>query len=386
MFTLTSETIVPPRADIESAGGFVTFEGRVRAKNEGRAVEFLEYEAYEDLALSAGTALVEEAKKKFGLDWAFAVHRVGKLDLGEVAIWIGCAAAHRKEAFLACEFLIDEMKRRVPIWKKEHYVDGDSEWVNLGQQATPDVLVRSDVFARQIVMPEVGPAGQIALQQARVLMVGAGGLASSALPYLAGAGIGSIGIVEPGLLEASNLHRQVLFGSDDLGRSKARLAAESMRRLHPFVETEVIEEYLDASNAEQIVSSYDVVIDGTDRFDAKFLMNDVCVQLGKPLVQASIYRFDGYVQTILPGGPCLRCQWPEAPTDGCVSTCSEAGVLGVVPGLFGVLQATEVLKILLGFGNPLSRDQLFLDLEGPTFQKIRRTRRPGCQAGGRCRC
>lgn len=378
MFHLSDRPIVPPSPDCPSSGGFVTFEGRVRTMNEGRSVEFLEYEAYDALTVSEGTALVEEAVRKFGLDWAHASHRVGKLEIGEVAVWIGCAAAHRKEAFLACEFLIDEMKRRLPIWKKEHYAVGPSEWMNLQQETASDKLSRSDVFARQIVMPEIGAAGQAALGEASVLVVGAGGLANAALPYLAASGVGLIGIVEPDLLEITNLHRQTLYRFPDVGRSKARLAAESLRRMHPFVKVEVFEERLHPGNAERIIDGFDFVVDGTDRFDAKFLMNDVCQLLGKPLVQASIYRMDGYIQTILPGGPCLRCQWPEEPTDGCVRTCAEAGVLGVVPGLLGIMQATEVIKLILGLPDVLDQAQLLVDLRDFSTQRILRKKRADC--------
>ncbi|MBX3097239.1 MAG: ThiF family adenylyltransferase [Fimbriimonadaceae bacterium] len=378
MFQITDQPIVPPTPNCPTAGGFVTFEGRVRAMNEGRPVQFLEYEAFDEMAMAEGTALVEGAKLRFGLEWAQAIHRVGKLEIGEIAVWIGCGAAHRKEAFLACEFLIDELKHRLPIWKKEHYADGPSEWVNLRRESTGGQLTRSDVFARQIVMPEIGPAGQIALQNARVLVVGAGGLACSALPYLAAAGVGTIGIVEPDLLEPSNLHRQALYGFEGIGRSKARLAAEAIRRLHPFIQIEVFEERLCPDNAERIIAPFDIVVDGTDRFDAKFLMNDACQKFGKPLVQASIYRMEGYIQTILPGGPCLRCQWPTEPVDGCVSTCEEAGVLGVVPGLLGVMQAAEVIKIRLGIQDISSHSQVLVDLRDFATQKIVRTKRADC--------
>lgn len=381
MFQLTDKPIVPPTAACPAAGGFVTFEGRVRASNEGNEVQQLEYEAFDEMAVSEGLALVAEAKRTFGLDWAWAIHRTGTLDVGEVAVWIGCAAAHRKEAFLACEFLIDEMKKRLPIWKKEHYTSGASEWVNLQQEVVAAKLTKSDVFSRHLAMPEVGAEGQVALGRARVLVVGAGGLANAALPYLAAAGVGTIGIVEPDVLEASNLHRQVLFGHGDLGKSKARLAAESLRKMHPFVATEVFEERLRPENADRIIGGFDTVVDGTDRFDAKFLMNDVCQALGKPLVQASIYRFDGYLQTIMPGGPCLRCQWPNEPPDGCVRTCAEAGVLGVTPGLFGILQATETIKLIVGIGESLKDNQLLIDLRDYSMHRIRRVRRLGCSCG-----
>ncbi len=382
MFLITDQPIVPPEPDSPASGGFVTFEGRVRNLNEGRAVTCLEYEAFVELAVAEGGVLLEQARQKFGLDWVHAIHRVGRIELGEAAVWIGCGAPHRKEAFLACEFVIDELKHRLPIWKKEHYQDGHSDWVNLHRALAGSKPAPSDIFSRQIVMPEIGPGGQAALQAAKVLVVGAGGLANSALPYLAGAGVGVIGIVEPDLLDASNLHRQILFGHEEIGRSKAQLAAAAIRRMHPFTRVEALEERLRPENAERIVNSFDVVVDGTDRFDAKFLMNDICQKLGRPLIQASIHRMDGCVQTILPGGPCLRCQWEEQPLDGCVNTCTEAGVLGVVPGFFGILQATEVIKLISGMGEPFSHHQVLADLRDFSCQKIARHRRPGCICGG----
>ena len=378
MFEITDKKIVPPEPDEPNAGGFVTFEGRVRNTNEGRPVSTLEYEALPAVAINEGTALIEEASRKFGLIWAHAIHRVGKLELGEVAVWIGCGAPHRKEAFQACEYIIDELKHRLPIWKKEHYVDGPAEWVNLHQNPPGAQIFPSDVFDRQLLMPEVGPQGQAALQKAKVLVVGAGGLASSALPYLAAAGVGKIGIVEPDLLDLSNLHRQVLFGHGEVGRSKAQLAAAAIRKIHPFAQVEAFEERLSDKNVDRITSEFDIVVDGTDRFDAKFLMNDACQRLGLPLVQASIYRMEGLVQTILPGGPCLRCLWEEEPADGCVKTCSEAGVLGVVPGFFGIIQATEVIKLITGFELPLANHQLIADLRDYSIRKIARTHREGC--------
>ncbi|MCC7228859.1 MAG: ThiF family adenylyltransferase [Fimbriimonadaceae bacterium] len=378
MFRLSITTICPPPLDCSTAGGFVTFEGKVRTQNEGRPVEFLEYEAFEEMAEAEGRDLLQEAKDRFELEWVEAVHRVGKLAIGETAVWIGCAAAHRREAFLACEFLIDELKHRLPIWKKEHYSDGPSEWVNLQSASNTKQLTPSELAARQIVLPEVGPAGQEALSRARVVVVGAGGLAATILPYLAGAGIGTLGIVEPDVLEASNLHRQILFGHADLGRSKARLAAEFLHRLHPHIKTVAYEERLTAENAPRILSEFDIVVDGTDSLEAKFALNDACQALSRPLVQASIYQFEGYVQTILPGGPCLRCLWPEAPAEGCVGTCAQAGVLGVTPGFFGLLQANEVLKLILGFGEVLSERQLLVDLRDGSMERLRRTRRKGC--------
>lgn len=379
MFELTNLPINPPTpSQADEAGGIVTFEGRVRNTNEGSAVERLEYEAYEELALHEGNVLLEETRARFGLSWIRAIHRIGLLEVGDIAVWIGCGAAHRREAFAACEYVIDEMKKRLPIWKKEHYRDQASEWVNLQTQTDSEKITRAELFARQLLLPQVGASGQIALDHARVLVVGAGGLGCAVLPYLAASGIGTIGIVEPDVLEISNLHRQILYSYADLGRSKARLAAESVRRVSPFLQIEVFEERVVPESVDRLVSAFDVVVDGTDSLETKFLLNDACQAHGKPLVQASIYQSEGYVQTILPGGPCLRCQWQEAPADGCVGTCAQTGVLGVTPGLFGILQANEVLKLLLGFGEVLSDRQLLIDLATYDFLSIKRTRNSLC--------
>ncbi|HJP84344.1 MAG TPA: ThiF family adenylyltransferase [Fimbriimonadaceae bacterium] len=382
MFDLTDQPIVVPDLQSGEAGGVVIFDGRVRNHNDGRRVKRLEYEAYSELAEKQGRKLVQEAIDRFSLVWAKAIHRTGMLETGECAVWIGCGAAHRKSAFEACEFIIDEIKVRLPIWKREHYFDGPSEWINLEEK--PSIEVDSSRFARQIAIPEVGANGQSALSRAKILMVGAGGLGCAALPYLAGAGVGTIGIVDPDRVEASNLSRQILFSPTQTGESKARLAASAVRRINPGIQVLEFAERLTEENASQIVENFDVVIDGTDRFDAKFLLNDICQTLSKPLIQASIHRFDGYVQTILPGGPCLRCLWPDPPEDGCVETCAEAGVIGTTPGTFGILQANEALKLVLGIEPFLSQHQFFLDLRDMTSTRIKRLARvdcPSCKLG-----
>lgn len=374
-FRLTSEPIEVPPLDHEAAGGYVTFDGRVRNHNEGKPVLRLEYEAYDLLAEIEGNRILEEATSMFGLLDAQCVHRTGLLEIGESAVWIGVAASHRGEAFKACEYIIDELKKRVPIWKKEHYAEGPSEWI--GVQPTSE---EPDYYRRQTILAEVGEEGQAKLKAARVLVVGAGGLGSAALPYLAAAGIGHIGICDGDRVEVSNLHRQVLFEVANKGESKAELAAQRIRRLNPHIEVAVISEALVSSNASALVGDYEIVVDGTDNFAAKFLLNEVCVREAKVLVQASLHQFEGQLLVVDPAslGGCLRCLWRNAPYDGCVGTCAEAGVLGVVPGLFGVLQANEVIKLVLGLGPSLSETLLTLDLRTYDTLKLKRTRRADC--------
>jgi adenylyltransferase/sulfurtransferase len=383
MFKVTDAPIKPLDIDDGGAGGFVTFEGKVRNRNEGRAVLRLEYEAFGAMAEVEGQRILDEATAMFGLTQALAVHRTGLLEIGATAVWIGVAAPHRAEAFRACEYVIDELKKRVPIWKKEHYADGDSDWI--GSQGEGAGEPQLDFYRRQLLLPEIGEEGQRKLAAARVLVVGAGGLGCAALPYLAGAGVGSIGVCDGDAVEVSNLHRQVLFDFADRGRAKADVVAESLRRLNPFVSVRAHAERFTPTSGRSILADYDLVIDGTDNFATKFLLNDLCFALGKPLVQASLHQFDGQILVVDPGseGGCLRCIWPEAPYDGCVGTCAEDGVLGVVPGVFGMLQANEVLKIILGIPESLAESMLTLDLRTYETHRICRVKRPDCPTCGK---
>ena len=390
MFSISAEPLDPQalRASVRNvqAGGYASFEGWIRDHNEGKAVTALEYEAYEAVCLTEGNAILAEAVKRFGVLEARCVHRVGALDLEAMAVWVGVSAAHRGEAFDACRFIIDAVKHRLPIWKKEHYADGDSGWVNCercAHAAAPD-LTESEYYARQISLKEIGVSGQEKLRHARVLIVGAGGLGSPAALYLAAAGVGHIGLCERDTVEDSNLHRQILFRADGVGESKALLAREELVALNPFIDVAVHEERICPHNVGRIIANYDVLVDGTDNFEAKFLLNDAAVRHGKILVQASIYQYEGQLFVYRPGagGPCLRCLWPEVPEPGCVGSCAEAGVLGAVPGVFGSLQAMEVLKQILDLPGKLQGDTLFFDLLSLQSRKVRGPRAAECPVCG----
>lgn len=390
MFSISTESLDPQalRATVRNieAGGFASFEGWIRNHNEGKAVTALEYEAYESLCITEGNAILAEAKKRFGVLEARCVHHVGSLALEDMAVWVGVSAAHRGEAFDACRFIIDAVKHRLPIWKKEYYADGDSGWVNCERcaHANASEITESDYYARQILLKEVGEAGQEKLRQSRVLIVGTGGLGSPAALYLAAAGVGSIGLCERDTVDTSNLHRQILFDSSDVGHSKVHRAREQLRALNPFIEVAVHEERLGPENAERIIAGYDVLVDGTDNFAAKFLLNDIAVRHRKILVQASIYQFEGQLFVYHPDaeGPCLRCLWPEEPDPGCVGNCAEAGVLGAVPGVFGTLQAMEVLKQLLDLPEKLQGQTVFFDLLTLQSRKVRGQRTMDCALCG----
>jgi molybdopterin/thiamine biosynthesis adenylyltransferase len=277
------------------------------------------------------------------------IHRVGTLGIGETAVWIGVAAPHRKEAFRACEFIIDELKVRVPIWKREHYADGDSDWLGIADSSG------EGRFARQMAIPEVGEEGQRKLANASILVVGAGGLGCGSLPYLAASGIGKITICDHDRVEESNLHRQVLYGPANCGHKKAPLAAALSRRLSPTTEVAGIDERLAGGNVDRLVQGQTLVIDGTDNFAAKFLINDACVLGGKPYSHGGILQFDGQTMTVRPGeSPCYRCIFPAPPPKDAIPTCSQAGVIGVLPGVIGTIQATEAIKFLLGQGELLT--------------------------------
>jgi adenylyltransferase/sulfurtransferase len=365
------------------AGGFATFEGRVRNRNEGRAVTGLEYEAFEALAVAEGEHVVAEAVARHGALSARCVHRVGRLEVGDVAIWVGVAAPHRAEAFAACREIIDAVKHRLPIWKKEHYADGDSDWVNCAHaHAVGPAVARFD-YSRQAALPEVGPEGQARLAAARVLVVGAGGLGCAVLASLAGAGVGELVIVDHDRVQPSNLHRQPLFAAADAGRLKVEAAAERLAAYNPTVRLRPVPQRFDADSAEELIAGVDAVVDCTDNFATKFAVNDAAMHAGVPAVLASVYQYEGQLQVVRAdrGGSCLRCQWPEATRDGLTGNCEQAGVLGPVPAVLGQLQALEVLKLLLDLPGQLSDELLLVDLLVHGQRRLAAPRNPDCAAG-----
>lgn len=246
-------------------------------------------------------------------------------------------------------------------------------------------LTESEIlrYSRQIILPEVGGAGQEKLKESRVLVVGAGGLGSPAALYLAAAGVGTVGLCDDDIVDLTNLQRQVIHSSADLGRTKVSSSAARLRALNPEIRIVEHRARLTAANAGKILPGYDVVVDGSDTFASKFLVNDACAVRGIPHVFAGILDFEGQLLTVVPGeGPCYRCFFREPPPPGSVPTCAQAGVLGPVAGIMGSLQAFEVLKLLLGIGTPLvGRLLLFEGLEG-TFREVAVKRDPRCPACG----
>jgi molybdopterin/thiamine biosynthesis adenylyltransferase/molybdopterin synthase catalytic subunit/rhodanese-related sulfurtransferase len=429
-FSRTAIDVASLRAELAdpACGGYTSFEGLVRNHNEGLSVRHLEYEAFEPLAVKEGERIVAEAIKRFGIEHAACVHRIGDLAIGDMAVWVGASARHRDEAFRACRYIIDEVKHRVPIWKKEHYENGDSGWVNCERCAVPtaeegrvaaqahdhadehrdphrhaDAAAHTHVhehdhahqhadvvahgqraaplpdYSRQMALKEVGARGQGKLRASRVLVVGCGGLGVPVISYLAGAGVGRLGLVDGDRLEASNLHRQTMYALADVGKLKADLATARVRALNPEVDVQTYPVRLDATTAPEIIRQYDLVIDCTDNFSTKFLLNDVCVQKRVPVIFSSVYQYEGQIQVVRPDrdGACLRCVWPEATRDGIVGNCAEAGVLGPVPGTFGSLQAFEALKLLLDLPGQLGDEVLVLDLLTMSISRVRAKRAAG---------
>lgn len=238
-------------------------------------------------------------------------------------------------------------------------------------------------YGRHLVLPSVGETGQRRLKAARVLIVGAGGLGSPTALYLAAAGVGTIGLVDNDVVDATNLQRQLLHGTRDVGRPKLDSARDRLHDVNPHVEIELHHTWLTAANALGIIERYDIVIDGTDNFATRYLVNDACVMLRKPNVHGAIFRFDGQASVFATDdGPCYRCLYPEPPPPDMVPNCAEGGVLGVLPGLIGTVQATEAIKIILGIGDTLAGRLLMIDTLGMEFRSVRITRDPNCPACG----
>ena len=239
-------------------------------------------------------------------------------------------------------------------------------------------------YSRHLIIPDVGKTGQRRLKNARVLVVGAGGLGSPALLYLAAAGVGTLGVIDFDVVDESNLQRQIIHGQSDIGRPKAVSAMESIREVNPLVNVVLHEERLDSDNAMQIFEPYDLIVDGTDNFATRYLVNDACVLLGKPYVWGSIYRFDGQASVFwAEHGPCYRCLYPEPPPPGMVPSCAEGGVLGVLCASIGSIQVNEAIKVITGIGEPLAGRLMIYDALEMNYRTVRVRKDPECPVCGK---
>lgn len=251
--------------------------------------------------------------------------------------------------------------------------------------AAPPALSNAEVarYSRHLIMPEVGMDGQLRLKAASVLCIGAGGLGSPAALYLAAAGVGRLGLVDFDVVDYSNLHRQVIHGTPDVGRPKLDSARDRLSAINPEVRVETHEVALSSGNALDLLGGYDVIVDGTDNFPTRYLVNDACVLLGKPNAYGSIFRFEGQASVFAaPGGPCYRCLYPEPPPPGLVPSCAEGGVLGILPGVIGTIQATEAVKLIIGAGEPLVGRFLIYDALRMRFRDLKLRRDPDCPVCG----
>src|SRR5450631_4768334 len=238
-------------------------------------------------------------------------------------------------------------------------------------------------YSRHLIMPEVGMEGQLKLKGAKVLLIGTGGLGAPLGLYLAAAGVGRIGLVDFDVVDFTNLQRQVIHFTSDVGRKKLDSASDKMREINPFVQVDRHEVALSSENALEILKDYDIVVDGTDNFPTRYLVNDACVLLNKPNVYGSIFRFEGQATVFATeGGPCYRCLYPEPPPPGLVPSCAEGGVLGILPGIIGLVQVTETVKLILGIGQPLIGRLMLYDALGMKFRELKLRKNPECPICG----
>ncbi len=263
---------------------------------------------------------------------------------------------------------------------------GFGQWKAAGLPfVQPRVLsdIQAKRYSRHLLIPEVGEAGQFKLLDSRVLFIGAGGLGSPAAYYLAAAGVGTIGIIDADVVEESNLQRQIIHNTSRIGQYKAESAKQTIQELNPDIKVHTYLERLDETNVARIIADYDVIIDGTDNFPTRYLLNDAALLANKPVVHGSVFRFEGQVTVFKPyDGPCYRCLYPEPPPAALAPSCAEAGVLGVLPGVIGLLQAVETLKLLLDIGDPLVGRLMMYDALAGEFNELRLFRDPNCPACG----
>ena len=255
-------------------------------------------------------------------------------------------------------------------------------------QVAPVSLNNDEIlrYSRHLIMPEVGMEGQLKLKAAKVLCIGAGGLGSPLALYLGAAGVGTIGIVDFDVVDYTNLQRQIIHSTADVGRPKLDSAAEKLKAMNPFLNIRKFTMRLSSDNALELFKEFDIIADGTDNFPTRYLTNDACVLSGKPNVYASIFRFEGQASVFgMPEGPCYRCLYPEPPPPGLVPSCAEGGVLGILPGLLGVIQATEVIKLILGKGDPLIGRLLLVDALGMKFRELKLRKNQDCPMCGKNR-
>jgi adenylyltransferase/sulfurtransferase len=377
MFLLTKEKIgrdsLITGLHDKKAGALVTFEGWVRDHNEGKKVTSLEYQVYEELALKEGQKILDEAKKKFNLHHIACTHRFGHLSLEDIAVWVGATASHRDDAFRATRFVIDEIKLRLPVWKKEHYADEKAKWVFCRDHHTHVHFHEKDYYEKQARLTE-----QERLKSSKVLVVGAGGLGCPVLTSLATAGVGHITIADFDRVSISNIHRQPLYSPDIVGEKKVHVAANKLLTLNPFIHIEGKDLRVSPHNVEALLKDHDLILDCTDNLETKFLLHDACMKMSIPLIAASIYQFEGQIRTFVPGQGCLRCTHATTPSDALMGNCNDFGVLGASVMAIGAIQAGEALLWLMQKKNNTQENTFFMDLRTLSQMKIKNAKKENC--------
>ena len=372
MFSITSENLnrddLCQKLNDNKSGALVTFEGQVRDHNEGKKVSSLEYQIYEALALKEGAKILEEAKNKFNIHNAHAVHRFGHLKIKDMAVWIGVSATHRNDAYIASRYIIDEIKHRLPVWKKEHYVDKQAVWVFCKDHHHHVHFKEKEYYLKQNSLIE-----QSKLKNAKVVVIGDGGLGSPALISLVSAGVGEIKIIDFDKIEISNIHRQSLYHPGLVGETKVAAAVSFLGQLNPFIKVYGENQYVSNENILELIDGFDLILDCTDNLKVRYLIHDACFKTKTPLISGSIYKFDAQLRTFDPNKNlgCLRCINQKAPDDNLIGNCNDVGVISSIVNTLGSLQANEAILYLLNNENNTLDKTLYLDLKKLEQKKIR---------------
>jgi adenylyltransferase/sulfurtransferase len=373
VFRISNQTIQRNDLIVElnekKAGALVVFEGWVRNHNEGKAVTSLEYQVYHELALKEGERILQEAIEKFNLHQVLCVHREGHLLLEEVAVWIGATASHRDDAFKATRYIIDEVKHRLPVWKKEHYQAEQPKWVYCQHHHHHVHFEEHDYYQKQSKLVD-----QNKLAKSHVIVIGAGGLGCPVLTNLSTAGVGEITIIDFDKISISNIHRQTLYSPNLVGEAKAVVAKHKLAELNPFIKVNAICESVKFEH----LKDADLIIDCTDSIDSKYFIHDACIKLNLPLISASIYQFEGQIRTFIREG-CLHCQVEEKPQDHLIGNCNDFGVLGVSTAILGSMQAQEAISFLLTGKNQTLLHTLFINLKDFNQMRLKNLKASDCK-------
>jgi adenylyltransferase/sulfurtransferase len=379
MFRLTADQINSQqlRLDLfnQAAGALVVFEGWVRDHNQGSKVTSLEYEAYPELCQTEAQKIMQEARDRFNLTGLTIVHRSGHLQLQDIAVWIGATAHHRDDAFKAARFCIDQIKLRLPIWKREHYTDREHQWVFCRDHAHHVHFESKDYYSKQSKMVD-----QNKLAVAKVLVIGAGGLGCPVLQSLTSAGVGEISIVDHDRIEISNIHRQPLYAPNLVGEFKAVVAQKKMQELNPYIKISATVKYVDASNILELCHGFDMVLDCTDNLVTKGLINHACHNLKIPFVTASIYKNSGTLRTVIPtlNNGCSQCFKSPVSAYSEIGNCNDFGVLGAHVAILGSMQASQALVYLNQSLIESAHSTFLFDFQDLSWSKIKNAQDDNC--------